>query len=66
MAKLDGTAKGGVIIGIAERLKLPVRFVGLGALRAKMPRTCDRSTLEEFAEALFAESDNGSAKSYAA
>ena len=30
LAKLDSTAKGGVIIGIAERLKLPVRFVGLG------------------------------------
>jgi len=30
LAKLDSTAKGGVIIAIAERLKLPVRFVGVG------------------------------------
>jgi fused signal recognition particle receptor len=55
LAKLDSTAKGGVIVGIAERLKLPVRFVGLGEeiddLRAFDPR--------EFVEALFAESDEG-------
>jgi fused signal recognition particle receptor len=30
LAKLDSTAKGGVIVAIAELLKLPVRFVGLG------------------------------------
>ena len=30
LAKLDSTAKGGVVVAIAERLKLPVRFVGLG------------------------------------
>lgn len=51
LAKLDSTAKGGVVVGIAERLKLPVRFVGLGEeitdLQAFDPR--------EFVEALFAE-----------
>jgi fused signal recognition particle receptor len=30
LTKLDGTAKGGVILAIADALKLPVRFVGLG------------------------------------
>lgn len=30
LAKLDGTAKGGVVIGISHELKLPVEFVGLG------------------------------------
>jgi fused signal recognition particle receptor len=30
LTKLDGTAKGGVVIGICDTLKLPVRFVGLG------------------------------------
>src|SRR5579885_2356813 len=30
LAKLDSTAKGGVVIAIAEKLKVPVRFVGLG------------------------------------
>jgi fused signal recognition particle receptor len=30
LAKLDGSAKGGTVIRIAERLKLPVRFAGIG------------------------------------
>jgi len=30
LTKLDGTAKGGVVIGVAQGLSLPVRFVGLG------------------------------------
>ena len=30
LAKLDSTAKGGVVVAIADRLKLPVRFVGVG------------------------------------
>lgn len=30
LAKLDGTAKGGIIIGIADELKIPVKFIGLG------------------------------------
>jgi fused signal recognition particle receptor len=30
LAKLDGTAKGGVVIGISYELKLPVEYVGLG------------------------------------
>jgi fused signal recognition particle receptor len=49
LAKLDSSAKGGVVVAIAERLKVPVRFVGLGEgiedLRAFDPR--------EFVEALF-------------
>ncbi len=49
LTKLDGTAKGGVIIGICDELKLPVRWVGLGEtvadLRAFSPA--------EFVEALF-------------
>src|SRR5207245_3346878 len=30
LAKLDGTAKGGVVIAIRDQLKLPVKFIGLG------------------------------------
>lgn len=30
LTKLDGTAKGGIVIAIADELKVPVRFVGLG------------------------------------
>lgn len=30
VTKLDGTAKGGVVIGISDQFKIPVRYVGLG------------------------------------
>lgn len=30
ITKLDGTAKGGVVIGISHQLKVPVRYIGLG------------------------------------
>lgn len=30
LTKLDGTAKGGVVIGISDRFKVPVRYIGLG------------------------------------
>jgi fused signal recognition particle receptor len=30
VTKLDGTAKGGVVIAIARRFGLPIRFVGIG------------------------------------
>ena len=30
LTKLDGTAKGGVIFSIAQKLKLPIRFIGIG------------------------------------
>jgi fused signal recognition particle receptor len=30
LTKLDGTAKGGIVVAIAAELKLPVRFVGIG------------------------------------
>jgi fused signal recognition particle receptor len=30
ITKLDGTAKGGVVIGISDRFRIPVRYIGLG------------------------------------
>ena len=30
VTKLDGTAKGGVLFGIAQELGIPVRFIGVG------------------------------------
>src|SRR4029077_18248527 len=30
VTKLDGTAKGGVVLAIAQRLKIPIRFIGVG------------------------------------
>jgi fused signal recognition particle receptor len=53
LAKLDSTAKGGVIVGIAERLKLPVRYVGLGENLEDLRPFDSR----EFVEALFSESE---------
>ena len=30
LTKLDGTAKGGVVVGISDRFKIPVKFIGVG------------------------------------
>jgi len=30
ITKLDGTAKGGVVIGISDQLKIPVKYIGVG------------------------------------
>ena len=30
LTKLDGTAKGGVVIGISDQLQIPVRYIGVG------------------------------------
>jgi fused signal recognition particle receptor len=30
ITKLDGTAKGGVVIGISDNFKIPVKYIGLG------------------------------------
>jgi len=50
LTKLDGTAKGGIVFAIADRLHLPIRFVGVGeALEDLRPFDA-----EEFVEALFA------------
>ena len=57
LAKLDSTAKGGVIVAIAERLKLPVRYIGLGEELDDL-RPFDAS---EFIEALFSETEDGRA-----
>src|SRR5882724_2215219 len=49
LTKLDGTAKGGIILGICDELKIPVRYVGLGE-RAEDLR---EFVADEFVEALF-------------
>ena len=30
ITKLDGTSKGGVVIGISHQFKIPVKYIGLG------------------------------------
>jgi fused signal recognition particle receptor len=49
LVKLDGTAKGGIIVAIARELKIPIRYIGLGE-GARDLRNFDP---EEFVEALF-------------
>ena len=50
LTKLDGTAKGGVIIGICEELKIPVRYIGIGEAVGDLRRFEPHA----FVEALFA------------
>jgi len=50
LTKLDGTAKGGVIIGICDELRIPVRYVGIGETVADLKPFAPG----EFVEALFA------------
>ena len=50
LTKLDGTAKGGVILGIVEQYRTPVRFIGLGE-RVEDLREFDP---QAFVEAMFA------------
>ncbi|MDT8318850.1 MAG: signal recognition particle-docking protein FtsY [bacterium] len=49
VTKLDGTPKGGVIIGIADELKIPIRYIGIGE---KVEDLRDFNA-DEFVEALF-------------
>jgi len=50
LTKLDGTAKGGVVVAIARELGLPVTYVGVG----EKPGDLLRFDAQEFVESLFA------------
>lgn len=49
VTKLDGTAKGGVVIGISDQFKIPVKFIGVGE-RIEDLQFFDK---KEFVESLF-------------
>jgi fused signal recognition particle receptor len=49
LAKLDGTAKGGVVLAIRDQLKIPVKFIGLG----ETPQDIETFDPARFIEALF-------------
>ncbi|HUT30879.1 MAG TPA: signal recognition particle-docking protein FtsY [Sedimentisphaerales bacterium] len=49
LAKLDGTARGGIVIAIKDQLDIPVKFVGLG----EKPTDIAEFDPENFVEALF-------------
>ncbi len=57
LTKLDGTAKGGVILGIANTLKLPVRFVGVG----ERAEDLHEFKASDFVEALLGQEGDGPA-----
>lgn len=49
LTKLDGTAKGGVVIGISDQFKIPVRYIGIGEKIDDL-RLFDK---DDFVESLF-------------
>ena len=49
ITKLDGTAKGGVVIGISDQFKIPVKYIGVGEKMEDL-QIFDR---EEFVDSLF-------------
>ena len=57
LTKLDGTAKGGVVLGISDTLELPVRFIGLG----ERPDDLHDFSPSEFVEALLGKESEASA-----
>ncbi|HUG67338.1 MAG TPA: signal recognition particle-docking protein FtsY [Pirellulaceae bacterium] len=55
LAKLDGTAKGGVVVPIRQQFQLPVKYIGVG----EQAEDLALFNADEFVEALFAESAAG-------
>jgi fused signal recognition particle receptor len=49
LTKLDGTAKGGIVLAITQELNIPVRFIGVGEAVADLREFAPK----EFAEAMF-------------
>ncbi len=54
VTKLDGTSKGGVLVGVSNELKIPVRYIGIGE---KVDDLRDFNA-RDFTEALFAGADD--------
>ncbi len=54
LAKLDGTAKGGIVVAIRHQLDLPVKFIGLG----EKPEDIAPFSPDDFVEAIFAQTEN--------
>ena len=51
ISKLDGTAKGGVVFAIADKVRVPIRFIGVGEAIEDLREF----NAEEFVDALFAQ-----------
>ena len=54
LTKLDGTAKGGIVVNICREFNIPIRFIGIGEQMDDL-RDFDA---DEFVEALFSENDS--------
>ena len=50
ITKLDGTAKGGAVMGIRHQIDVPVKFIGVG----EKAEDIEEFDAESFVEALFA------------
>jgi len=55
LTKLDGTAKGGVVIGLSDEFKIPVKYIGVGEKKEDL-QLFDKAS---FVDALFNTSING-------
>lgn len=53
VTKLDGTAKGGVVIGISNKLGIPIKYIGLG----EKPEDLQIFNAKEFVKSLFKKND---------
>ena len=51
LTKLDGTAKGGVIIGITDALDVPIQYIGIG----EQPEDLIPFDAKQFLDSLFTE-----------
>jgi fused signal recognition particle receptor len=55
VTKLDGTAKGGVVIGISDQFKVPVKYIGVGEETGRHTSVFNR---EEYVDSLFRRGKN--------
>jgi fused signal recognition particle receptor len=51
LSKLDGTAKGGIVVAIRETINVPVKFIGVG----ETPDDVEPFEPGKFVEAMFAQ-----------
>ena len=49
LTKLDGTAKGGVVIGVSDQFQIPVQYIGVG----EGPNDLQKFNKEQFVDSLF-------------
>ena len=49
LTKLDGTAKGGIVVGIADKFKIPVKYIGIG----EKPDDLRPFNARDFVQAIF-------------